>query len=749
MIKKIVIRDVASYDHEGCTFEGLAKVNFIYGGNGTGKTTLSRLLACNGQAESFSDCSITWESEPEEVIVYNKNFKDKNFKEEIPGVFTIGEDAVETMKALDVLREKHEESERKLRDINYRRRIAQEALTEAQKTLVDTVWQKTKKRRAELSQCLDSGMTKRDFTKNLIDIQKAGVEIKNMHAKDLRRRYATLFEIEETKLVEPVKMPTEAFEHARKITSELIWKERAWGGDNIEIGKLVKGLQMEDWVKKGLELVEKNKLDICPFCQGHTIDRFFWEQMNAYFSEYYWDHVEAIKTLREQYESVATIIMTELKETLKREDLWEEAEEALNRELFEAELEMLKDRLVYNLDFMEAKVKEPETTAGFKDISNIEKKLKELTDVVNAKIAEHNGMVGNLVEERERLKQDVWQYLAMQTEDNIRIGEQIVRKNTRKLDKLAEEEKPIKEECDQVEADIKALEDILSSVQPTIDRINKLLRQFGFTGFSIQPSAKHKNFYQIQRENGEPALNTLSEGEVTFITFLYYMQMVKGFETNELKIKPRVVVIDDPISSLDSNVLFVVSTMVRKLIEEVRNNKTENGGLVQIFVMTHNVYFHKEAAFINTRANKRKDTHHWLLYRQGSVSKAYAYGMENPIIGSYDLLWKELRDHQNDLGAMDNITLQNTMRRIIETYFVTFGGQKRNALIPENFADDPDELTIASSFARWFDEGSHDILDDFYVEHPREINVKYMEFFKRLFERSGHEAHYRMMMHED
>ncbi len=45
MIKRITIRDVASYDHEGCTFDDLTKVNIIYGGNGTGKTTLSRFLA--------------------------------------------------------------------------------------------------------------------------------------------------------------------------------------------------------------------------------------------------------------------------------------------------------------------------------------------------------------------------------------------------------------------------------------------------------------------------------------------------------------------------------------------------------------------------------------------------------------------------------------------------------------------------------------------------------------------------------
>lgn len=35
MIKKIVLRDIASYDHNGVTFDNLARVNFIYGGNGT------------------------------------------------------------------------------------------------------------------------------------------------------------------------------------------------------------------------------------------------------------------------------------------------------------------------------------------------------------------------------------------------------------------------------------------------------------------------------------------------------------------------------------------------------------------------------------------------------------------------------------------------------------------------------------------------------------------------------------------
>ena len=75
---------------------------------------------------------------------------------------------------------------------------------------------------------------------------------------------------------------------------------------------------------------------------------------------------------------------------------------------------------------------------------------------------------------------------------------------------------------------LKSIKLSVTSVTPTINEINRLLKGYGFTNFQIQEVKDNKNHYQIVRENGETAKTTLSEGETTFITFLYYMQLIKG-----------------------------------------------------------------------------------------------------------------------------------------------------------------------------------------------------------------------------
>ena len=61
MLEKIHIKKVATYDNQGVEFNDLKKINFIYGANGCGKTTISNFVYDNSNPD-FNSCSLTWQN---------------------------------------------------------------------------------------------------------------------------------------------------------------------------------------------------------------------------------------------------------------------------------------------------------------------------------------------------------------------------------------------------------------------------------------------------------------------------------------------------------------------------------------------------------------------------------------------------------------------------------------------------------------------------------------------------------------
>ena len=53
-----------------------------------------------------------------------------------------------------------------------------------------------------------------------------------------------------------------------------------------------------------------------------------------------------------------------------------------------------------------------------------------------------------------------------------------------------------------------------------------------------------------------------------FVSFLYFYHLLKGSWSESGVTTDRVVVIDDPVSSLDADVLFIVSTLIRALYRD-------------------------------------------------------------------------------------------------------------------------------------------------------------------------------------
>jgi len=103
MISKIEINGEATFQRAQ-TLDGLKKFNYLFGANGTGKTTISRVV---DSPENYSSCSVTWENQtPLEARVYNRNFVTRNFNQQkLQGVFTLGEAAQEALDKIGAIKQ--------------------------------------------------------------------------------------------------------------------------------------------------------------------------------------------------------------------------------------------------------------------------------------------------------------------------------------------------------------------------------------------------------------------------------------------------------------------------------------------------------------------------------------------------------------------------------------------------------------------------------------------------------------------
>jgi wobble nucleotide-excising tRNase len=332
-----------------------------------------------------------------------------------------------------------------------------------------------------------------------------------------------------------------------------------------------------------------------------------------------------------------------------------------------------------------------------------------------------------------QLVDDVWCYCINETEHLLKSYTTKLTSNEKALNGLRESKQIGFNKIKEIKDDISKKSEKLTSVQPAVDQINNTLKAYGFTSFHIEPyseiQGEPQNKYRIVRDDGSEATHTLSEGEATFITFLYFMQLTRGAIDKEKVNEKKIIVLDDPISSLDSNILYLVSAMVKDFAENIKNNTSD---VEQLFIFTHNVYFHKEASFIDGRTLESKDVNFWIVRKNNGVSKIQSYGVTNPISSTYELLWKELREDQE----ISLVSMQNIMRRIIENYF-KITGQKPGDYFLSKFESQEEKL-VCESLLYWINDGSHTIYDDLHIDQYSDICNIFREVFKDIFDRTGH-----------
>ncbi|WP_321373057.1 AAA family ATPase [uncultured Draconibacterium sp.] len=732
MIEKIDIRNIATFDDSGIEISDLKKVNFIYGVNGSGKTTISKFIH-EPDKDLFKDCNLKWKNDtPVKTLVYNKDFRDRNFgKGTIDGVFTLGQATKE--EAEEIENKQQDLKELKAKGVQKKETI--EAQTKKKEELEEEfreeVWQALyKKHELNFKEAFKGYLQKRTFlTRLLQEYESNSADIKTH--EELIEKAKTIFGKTPENL-SPIQVID--FSTLTEIELKGIWNKKIIGKSDIDIAKLIQKLNINDWINEGRKYIQEG-IDTCPFCQQPTITNDFKKQLEDYFDESFMADTKLVSENSEEYLRVSENILNELQIIEQNEKVNQNSK--LDIDKYSSRLRTIESQFSTNKEIISNKIKEPSRDFTLKNTSE---QLQEIVTIVvnaNKEIKKHNEIVENFTTEKAKLISQVWRYLI----EDFKVSIQNFVKNYNGLQKglesLAKDREKLLQDYLKLDKEVKELTKNITSIQPSIDEINKTLKSFGFKNFEIVPSKIGVNQYQIQREDGELAESTLSEGEVTFITFLYFLQLAKGSTDETTITDDRVLIIDDPISSLDSNVLFVVSTLVKEIIKTV---KAESSNIYQVILFTHNVYFHKEVSFIDGRTKECGKTNYWILRRLDQTSTIQNYETKNPIQNSYELLWRELKD-RDDRSC---ITIQNTMRRIVENYFKILGKYGDDDLI--NKFENPQEKEICRSLISWINEGSHTIPDDLFVEQQDDVIEIYFEVFKSIFKETGHLEHYNMMM---
>lgn len=732
MIQEISIKNIATYDGTGTTLSNLKKINFMYGANGSGKTTLSNFIASQTNTK-FNDCSLVWQGEQVlNTVVYNKEFRDNNFgKGSIEGVFTLGQATDEELKVIsnkqDTLKTIRSEGITKKETLDKQ----EETLKKQKENFKDACWNDVyKKHEHNFKEAFVESMQKQSFKDKLLkQFDENSSEL--LTFEELNETSKTIFGAipQSMALINNIN-----YDEINRIEDNEIWNKKIIGQADVDIAKLIQKLNLNDWVHRGKSYLQDD--DICPFCQQETITDDFKKQLESYFDKSFLEETRQISTLNQSYNTHSRNILHKLEEIESTHK--NNPDTKLDVDKFSAYLKTITSQFASNMVLLSNKINEP--SRSIKLVSTKEQliNIQKIIEEANTEIRKHNILIDNYKQEKKKLISSIWKYIAEEYKTNIEAYNKSTDGLIRGISHLDTEHEAKTQQLKVLDLEIKELTKNVTSVQPTVDEINKVLKYYGFFNFEIVPSVENSNQYQIQREDGTLAESTLSEGEITFITFLYFLQLAKGATSKDKISEERVLVIDDPISSLDSNVLFVVSTLIKDIIENI---KKDTGSIKQLIVLTHNVYFHKEVSFINSRDTQgRNDTHFWILRKNNKISTFHAYEKKNPIQTSYQLLWQELKDKEKN----SMVTIQNTMRRIIENYFKILGNYKDDTLI-QKFTSQEKQV-ICKSLISWINDGSHNIADDLYIERQDDSVEKYLEVFKNIFIFTNHEGHYNMMM---
>lgn len=529
--------------------------------------------------------------------------------------------------------------------------------------------------------------------------------------------------------IAPVTLPIIDLGHYLKSTNGVL---QASVKQPATIPELNDNAQKQQFAKTGLDIHEHRQGEICAFC-GNEISEERWVALGNYFNS-------EVKNLELRIENGITKIQEELIKLDGVQDIDPHAYYGkyakqikqfntnikLRKAEYKACLEKLKKALTEKKTNLFAKT-DPIKLDIPEDFSVAQKEYTELVD-------NNNLFSKDLTNEQSKSKEALRYHEIQKKLDTFKYtGENTTLSTLSGLNDAAQDNLKIKK--DELTKKQQERTDLISKTKDEKKiaiKINELLKNMGVASFELalveDEDENQKGQYQIKGHDGNMRqITALSKGEKNIIAFLYF---IFDLERTDGDSKPRIVVLDDPMTSNDDTMQYVMIGEIQKFY---RNLKDGN----YFILLTHNVHFYLNVR-PNTAIKYKVDGEEISFYEKFGVHHLFSDGKhsaiqcitkgKNDFKTSYETLWKELVFLYGATDATSDLML-NPCRKICETY-MNFTKKGIEAFYGEN-----------TNAKKLFDVNQHSI-DDLEAEQNGKTKDEIKDILKGLFKQNGAEEHF-------
>lgn len=678
------------------------RFNVVYGENGSGKTTLSRLMSClqDGEHTDYPGLEFTIETQSgtltqgqkyvRSVRVFNSDFVDANigrFDGPLRHILILGE---ENKAIADEI--KAEIATRDQRTLHLQVHAAAVEKLEAEKGKLFTAIAKTiseatsggtmrNYRKPDAEKAFGNIAKAKSLTEDELAVHRATVH-QQMMPEIGRLNVPGIIEPGTDKTIGPVGAAHELAGRAKALT------ERS--AQSAAIARLIDNPEIATWVETGVHLHKKHGGHTCEFCE-QPIPPSRLQALADHFS------VEDQK-LKSEIE-VERAWIASILEALDRFSLPDRL--ALYSEL-QSDYDAAVEKIGGELDDMKAKVKAVDAILADKltrrtesyapDVSTDAEGLKATLTSIADVIKRHDAKTKSFEAQKTAARDGIEAHYLLTIAEQVADVTSKAQKVTAEIAALKNgaETLPDKRSLAAITQSIIDKQAQISSEHKGGEQLTAHLKQFlGRTDLVFENS---KEGYVVLRR-GKPA-KRLSEGEKTAIAFLYFLIQLRD---QNFDLAEGVVVIDDPISSLDSAAIYQAFSFLK--------NDTQNAK--QLFILTHNHEFLRLVInwFQNLpSAQKKQCSYSMVLCSETANGRAARIAPLDQLLidhaTEYHYLFKVLYTFQSDGSILSCYHVPNIARKVLET-FLDFHLPSNKSLYRklEDTSFDPHKKTAIYKFA--------------------------------------------------